>query len=143
MSVLGGFLYSLYDFHHFTCCLRPLCNFRIFFSHLLILLNYRVNKKERENKCSFETKFQCLTDGIKSNKMFFSFHIIFAILDVLKVDFPDFYTKIASPNFYPLVHYPFYRQRPLCSPSSELESSSQSAICCNQIIDYFQRVFDL
>ena len=39
----------------------------------------------------------------------FSFHIMFAMLDVLKVDFPDLYNRVAPLDFYPLLHYPFYR----------------------------------
>jgi len=38
-----------------------------------------------------------------------SIHIIFAILDVIKTDFPETYKTFIHPDVFTFIHYPFYR----------------------------------
>ena len=42
-------------------------------------------------------------------KLNFSVHIIFAILDVIKTDFPETYKTFIHPDVFTFIHYPFYR----------------------------------
>ena len=48
---------------------------------------------------------------ISANCFYFIFraHIVFAIVDVVKTDFPDCYNDLVNPDIFVHFHYPFYR----------------------------------
>lgn len=74
------------------------------------------------------------------NPRIFRAHIVFAILDVVKTDFPSYYNDYIHPDIFVHFHYPFYRwpmrilQSFLFSKNTLLTRNEDWILCKKQFI---------